>query len=695
MSAKITADHLGRQAIVYVRQSTPGQVKDHLESRRRQYALAEHARSLGFVDVQVIDDDMGRSGTGFADRPGFRRLLGAVCSGAVGAVLALEASRLARNDRDWSHLVEVGAISHSLLIDHDGVYDPRIVNDRLLLGLKGIMSEFEMATLRQRALEAVRGKAARGDLRLPLPAGLVYGPTGVIELVADKRIQHVIRLLLGRFHELGSVRQALLWFRREGLQLPVVRLAKDSGREIEWTAATYDRIHAVITNPFYAGAYAYGRSGSKTQIVDGAIRRSYHHAKPMQSWQVLLRDHHAGYISWDDFLRNMTMLEENTFMKPATGRKSARGGRSLLSGLLRCRRCGHVLEVNYGRTGVHSIGFRCRRSHLAGGADWCISFQGNHVEQAIAAQVLRAVEGPATDAAIEAAKRSADKRLEQRKALSLELEQARFEAQLAGRRHEKVDPDQRLVAAELEVRWNAALERVAAIETRLREFDAGGHVSIQVDEGRLRALAAHLPAVWNDDTTDMRLKQRIVRILIREIIADVDDVHNEIVLTVHWQGGRHTELRIPKAASGRTRRCTDDDSIAIVRRMAGRWSDHAIASTLNRVGSRTGTGKTWNQAHVRTLRSRLRLPACDPERRDDTALTCDEAAKRLGISAQYLGQLLAKGLIPGTQVTRGAPWILDAKELDSPQVRATLRALRQRRLPKRRDNDRTPRIPGL
>jgi len=694
MSAKITADHLNRRAMVYVRQSTPGQVKEHLESQRRQYALADHARSLGFADVEVIDDDLGRSGAGFATRPGFRRLLGAICSGKVGGILALEASRLARNDRDWSHLVELGAIAHCVLIDHDGVYDPRLVNDRLLLGLKGIMSEFELATLRQRALEAVRGKAARGELRIPMPAGLVYGPTGKIELVTDTRVQQVVRLVLGKFRELGSVRQTLLWFRREGLELPTTRVTRQSGREIAWVPPTYDRVHAVITNPFYAGAYAYGRSGGKTEIVGGCIRRTSGHSKPMQAWQVLIPGHHHGYIGWDEFQRNMSLLEENAFIRSTTARKSGRGGRSLLSGLLRCRRCGHILDVNYGRAGITSIGFRCRRSHHVNGAEWCISFHGNHVEAAVEAQVLSAVEGDAIDAAIEAAKRSAEKRTEQREALSLELEQTRYEAHLAGRRHEKVDPEQRLVAAELEARWNVTLERVAAIEARLRDFDVTGEVSLRVDENELRALASQLPNVWRDDATDMRLKQRIVRILIREIIVDVDDRAKEVVLVIHWDGGRHTELRLPTTPRGRTRRCTDEDSIALVRRMAACWSDHAIATTLNRIGSRTGNGNTWTDARVRALRSRLNLPACDPQRRDPMVLTCNEAAKRLGISPQYLGQLLTRGLIPGTQIAPGTPWIIDAKQIESPEARATLRALSQRRRNRTAD-DRNARIPGL
>jgi DNA invertase Pin-like site-specific DNA recombinase len=338
MRAKITADHLERTALVYVRQSTPGQVRDHTESRRRQYGLVEVARELGFHRVETIDDDLGISGSGFAERPGFQRLLTTVCAGTVGAVLALEASRLARNDRDWSQLVELGAITNVVLIDHDGIYDPRLVNDRLLLGLKGIMSDFEMATLRQRALEAQRTKAQRGELWMHLPVGLVYGPAGAIELDPDARVQQAIRLVLQKFDELGSTRQVLLWLRRERIAVPVTRGGK-AGRYTEWASPMYTRVHAIVTNPFLAGAYVYGRSASRTRIVDGRIRRTSGHALAVDQWPVVIPDHHPGYLDWPSYLRHLTMIESNAYMKPGA-RKSARGGRSLLAGLLRCRRCG-------------------------------------------------------------------------------------------------------------------------------------------------------------------------------------------------------------------------------------------------------------------------------------------------------------------------------------------------------------------
>lgn len=695
MNAKITVEHLNRSAIVYVRQSTLGQVVDHSEGRLRQYALVDTARALGFSHVETIDDDLGRSGGGFADRPGFRRLLTEVSSGRVGAVLALEASRLARNDRDWSNLVELGAVARVVLIDHDGIYDPRIVNDRLLLGLKSIMSQFELVTLRQRANEAKRTKAARGELHVPLPTGLTYGPTGAIELDPDVRVQQSIRLVFSKFHELGSIRQTLLWFRQEALQVPVARDAKRMSRNIEWCAPTYNRVHGFITNPMHAGAYAFGRTESRTAIVEGRIERTEGHDKPREAWHVLIHDHHPGYIGWDEFLRNVALIEENTFMKPATGRKSARGGKSLLSGLLRCRRCGQILEVHYRGSNGATAAFRCGRGHHAKGDEWCISFLGTRVEEAVTCQILRAVEGHAVEAAIEAAKRGDERRLEQRKAITFELEQAQYEAQLAGRRHEKVDPDQRLVAAELEARWNTALGHVAAVETRLREFDVRGESHQHADEEELRALARRLPVLWSDPTTDMRLKQRLARIVIHEIIADVDDKANDVVLLIHWQGGRHTEVRVQKTLRGRTRRSTEADVVALVTRMAGRWSDHAIATALNRIGFRTGAGENWNRARLRALRSRLNLPACDPSRRDDAALTCEDAAQRLGITAQYLGRLLAKGIVPGTQIAPGAPWVIDGKAIDSPEVRNALRALSERRLPTGPDTNQNLTIPGL
>ena len=691
MRAKITADHLERTALVYVRQSTAGQVRDHTESRRRQYGLVDVARELGFRRVETIDDDLGISGSGLAERPGFQRLLTTVCSGAAGAVLALEASRLARNDRDWSQLVELGAITRVVLIDHDGIYDPRLVNDRLLLGLKGIMSDFEMATLRQRALEAQRTKAQRGELWMHLPVGLVYGPTGAIELDPDVRVQQAIRLVLQKFDELGSTRQILLWLRRERISVPVTRGGKH-GRSTEWVLPNYARVHAIITNPFLAGAYVYGKSESRTMIVDGRIRRTSGHDVAVDQWPVVIPDHHPGYLDWASYRRHLSMIESNAYMKPGA-RKSARGGRSLLAGLLRCRRCGHTLQISYGGRDSASPNFRCMRRHHQTGAAACVSCSGKVVDAAVSQQILQAIAPQAIDAAIAAAQRAGERHREQRQALQLELEQARYDAQLAARRYEHVDPEKRLVAAELEARWNAALEHVREQEARLASFDARTVPAQQVDAHALQALAQDLPALWNDAATDMRLKQRIVRILIQEIIIDIDDASREIVLVMHWQGGRHTELRVATPWSGRTKRCTDAEAITLVRRMAGHWNDDAIAMQLNLLGWKTGTGNHWTRLRVRELRSRLDLPACDPTQ--PAWLTAKGAAKHLGLSPAYIGLLLKRGVIPGTQAVPGSMWWVDPAALDTPQLRQTLRALSKRGRVKRPHDDRTLQIPGL
>ena len=300
MSSKITSEHLCRGAAVYIRQSTLSQVLENTESQRRQYELAEAARAAGFASVTVIDDDLGRSGSGAAERPGFQKLAASVCAGSVGAVYCIEASRLARNGRDWHHLIDLCALAGALVVDPDGVYDPRLVNDRLLLGLKGTMSEYELSLLRQRGLAARDAKAGRGELRFTLPPGYCWGENGRIEIDPDERVAGVIRLVFEKFRELGSSRQLYLWFLAAGLSLPVVR-RNAVARHIEWRPAAYHTIHQILKSPIYAGTYAFGRTAGRTRIVDGRARKTDGHKRPMADWGVLLRDNHEGYITWKRF----------------------------------------------------------------------------------------------------------------------------------------------------------------------------------------------------------------------------------------------------------------------------------------------------------------------------------------------------------------------------------------------------------
>ncbi len=678
MNPKISPDHLKRRAVVYIRQSSPGQVVHNQESQRRQYGLADHARQLGFQQVEVIDDDLGRSGSGQVERPGFEHLVAEVCTGQVGAVLCIEASRLARNGRDWHHLIELCGLVRTIVIDPDGVYDPCVLNDRLLLGLKGTMSEFELNLLRQRSLEAIRQKARRGELQFRLPVGFRWALNGKVEMDPDRRVQEAVRLVFARLTELGSARQVLLWFRSEKTQLPALVLNSPGQTAVVWKLPVYNTIWHMVRNPMYAGAYAFGKTESRTKVIDGRARKSEGHSKPVDTWMVLLRNHHSGYIAWEQFERNQVMLTDNAHMKSRMEPKAARGGRSLLTGLLRCRRCGRMLHVAYSGSHGEVPRYHCRGAHINHGGDWCISFGGLRPDRAIAAEILKAVEGNAIDAALEVAARVAEQQRQRHRVLSLELEQAQYEVRLAARRYEAVDPDNRLVAAELEVRWNAALQSAGEVEQRLRRNELPDNATRIPDKETLASLAQDLPAVWHSTATEMRLKQRIIRILIEEIIADVDESTTEIVLMIHWTGGRHSELRVKKNTTGKHSRCTSLEAIEIIRQMAGKFPDDQIAATLNRLMFRTGTGNTWTEGRIRSLRSYHEWPTYDAKTASRQSLTLEEASERLAVSHKVVRRLIDAGKIAATQVVPWAPWEISAEAVESKEVLQAVRNAKRR-----------------
>lgn len=678
MHQKLNDSHLKRRAVVYVRQSSLGQVHSNLESQRRQYALEDRARELGFCEVIVIDDDLGRSGSGLVERPGFQRLVTEVCAGEVGAIFCIEASRLARNGRDWHHLIELCGMAAAVVVDADGIYDPRVLNDRLLLGLKGTMSEFELGLLRQRSYEAIRQKARRGELRMQVPVGYCWLPRGKMEMDPDQRVQQALRLVFSKMTDLGSVRQVLLWLRRETIQLPVKLVSWGSP---VWRLPTYSTVMSVLGSPVYAGAYTFGRTKSRIRIVAGRSQKTSGHRCEVGEWQVLIRDHHPGYITWEQYERNQSMICANASRRSKGGSRSGRGGQALLSGLLRCRRCGCMLHVHYTqRTRNNRYGCVTERNRLGEGS--CISsFGAWRVDQAVAAEILRVIGGNAVEAAVEAIEQMRRQEQEQRKALELEVEQARYEAGLAARRYEAVDPDNRLVAAELEARWNGALSNVHALERRLQ---TGGHEESAgpiPDQELLLSLAQDLPAVWNSPAADMRLKQRIVRIVLQEIVADIDQEHGEVVLLLHWAGGRHSELRVRKNPTGENRYRTAVEAFEVIRQMTGRFSDERIAATLNRIGLRTGVGNSWNEQRVSSFRYKHQLVS--HETKASNALTIEQAADRLGVSTTSVRRMIGQNLIAATQVVPYAPWEIPLEALEPEPVRLTVEAIKRRgRLPR-------------
>jgi len=678
---KLTPERLARRAIVYVRQSKPIQMVHNQESQRLQYRLVERARELGFAQVMTIDEDLGRTACGLVERPGFEHLVGEICSGAVSAVFCIEASRLARNGREWHHLIELCGMVGAVVVDLDGIYDPNLINDRLLLGLKGQMSEFELNLFRQRSSEAIQQKARRGELRLPLPVGFCWTSDGKIVKDPDQRVQQAVQLVFRKMAELGSMRQVMIWFRQEKVSLPAFPVGQGT---MVWRLPLYINIRSMLTNPVYAGAYAFGKTETRVKIVGGHARRSSGHRKPRQEWKVLIRDHHPGYLSWEEYERNQAMIIENTHMKSGAESRAGRGGRGLLAGLLRCGRCGRMLYVNYAGSVIR---YMCRGGHNDRGENWCVSFGGLRVDAAVTNEILCAIEGNAVEAACEAAEQMQHQRQELRKSVELELEQARYEAGLAARRYEAVDPDKRLVAAELEARWNEALQKVQDLEGRLNAFDTDTQSAPVPDKQVLLSLAQDLPSVWNAPSTDMRLKQRIVRILLQGIIANVDTDSKEIVLLIHWAGGRHSELRVKRSETGKHGNCTSLDAIEVIRRMAGQFPDQEIASTLNRLRLRTGVDNAWNENRVYSVRHRLQLPAFDGNGRRNE-ITLKEAAKRLDLSPPSVRKMIDGKILPASQIVECAPWQIPVEALDAEVVQRVAANLRNRvRIPQSKNSE--------
>lgn len=658
---------LKRKAIVYVRQSTQSQVMTNLEGQRRQYDLVDVARQRGFVDIEVIDDDLGRSASGTVARPGFDRLVAALCAGKVGAVLCLDASRLARNGRDWHHLLELCGLVEARVIDHDGVYNPCQPNDRLLLGMKGSISEFELGVLRTRMLDAARSKARRGELRLSVPFGYIWHREAGLGFDPDLRLQEVIRLVFARFRELGSARQVLLSMTADQIHFP---RPADEGRmtSFTWLPIRYRNVISVLKNPFYAGVYVYGKSEKRTAIVDGRARRSYGHHKPLGTWEVFIRDHHEAYISWDEYERNQKQLALNNYGR-ADGVKSGRGGRALLSGIMTCARCGRRLSVAYTGNPQSRPVYRCDKPNLMMGLPRCMTFGGPRVDAAVARELLRAVEPLAIEAAFEAERMHRERQDGQRQILDLELQQARYEANLAERRYAACDPDNRLIAAQLEKNWELALRRVRDLEAR-RPTDTSSTVT--VDPDAFANLADSLSSAWNAPDVTMRARQQLVRTLISDIIVDVDDAARDVVLTIHWRGGQHSELRVRKPRAGEHGCATTEDALAVMRSMAGRWSDEHIAASLNRMGLPTGQGKTWTAHRVSSVRRVRGIHAYRSAEKDGEWFTLTEAAKALGVSSHTIRRLIKSGLLPAEQVVAGAPHQIRAADLASDAIKTAV-----------------------
>jgi DNA invertase Pin-like site-specific DNA recombinase/uncharacterized protein YndB with AHSA1/START domain len=659
---KIKLSHTQRAACVYVRQSTPGQVEHNRESTARQYALAERACQLGWPKQQVvvIDEDLGLSGSSTDKRSGFARLTNEVALAHVGIVLGLEVSRLARNNADWYRLLELCGITDTLIGDNDGIYHPALFNDRLLLGLKGTMSEAELHIIRARLDGGIRNKAARGELRRGLPVGFVWGEQdGEVLFHPDEAVVGAIRTVFERFAEFGSARRVWLWFRSEGLSFPLQTMPAGLPGPIRWVTPTYTALHHILTNPVYAGAYTYGKTKYERYVDEhGAVRKRIRHL-PMEQWAVLLQDHHPGFIDWATFQANQARLDSNTRPKPHQAGGAVREGSALLQGIVTCGHCGRRLHIHY-RGRNSTPGYHCSGKDLVEGRGvYCLNVGGLAIEQAVANAFLEAV-SPAAVAAtmlsVQQLQANHDAALSQWR---LEVERARYEAERAERRYRTVEPENRLVARGLETEWENRLRERAAAEMELRRRQQERPRTVGPEQIQaIQRLGSDIRQVWTATTTTDRDRKELLRTLLEEVILNLKRAEGHAHLTLRWRGGAITTRDVPVPRFKPMGPRTDEDTISLLPRLAALYPDEVIAGILNRQGRKTATGERFTANQVGSLRRYRSIPRFQPpaEPPNGELVSIRKAAQILEMNTSTIHRWLADGFIAGEQVTPGAPW---------------------------------------
>ncbi len=662
--SKITASHLRRPAVVYVRQSSLAQLERNIESTALQYNLVARATELGWPKsvVRVIDDDLGVSGASTAGRSGFAGLAAQVGLGEVGIVLALEVSRLARNSSDWYRLLDLAGMTDTLIADSDGIYHPAMFNDRLLLGMKGTMSEAELHILRAKLHGGIRNKAARGELRTALPVGLVWGEGG-ITLHPDESVRGVIAAIFEQLPLRGSARAVWLWLREQGLKLPMARHGYLRGdEELTWVEPTYTAVHKILTHPAYAGAYVFGKTHAQRYLDEDGVLRTRLRRLPPDEWQVFIEEHHRGYIDWAGYQANQALIDTNTRPRahePGTG--AVREGCALLQGLATCGTCGRKLAVYYDGPTKSTSGYYCATGRVTNGRSaFHMRVGGLAIQKAVIDAFLAAMEPAALRACLAAAEQlenDHDAALEQWRR---EVERARYGTAKAERRYKAVDPENRLVARGLETAWEAALQELASAEAELTRREAARPRTLsEVERAAILALGDDLGAVFDAVSTTDKERKHLLRSLLEEVNVTVarDNSGGRADLVLRWKGGATSELSVDLKRRPPPIR-TDEDTVDLLRRLAVYYPDGTIAGIMNRQHRRTARGLPFTAGRVQSLRHHFGIPChkAPAEHDDGELLTVAEAAKELGLAPSTLHRWIGDGFVAGEQLTAGAPW---------------------------------------
>ena len=676
MNPKIAEHHRSRPAYIYLRQSTPSQVRHHQESTERQYALREKALELGWSEslIHTLDRDLGKTGTEMAGREDFKTLVAEVSMGQVGAVFALEVSRLARSNLDWHRLLELCALTETLVIDEDGCYDPADFNDGLLLGLKGAMAQAELHFLHARLQGGKLNKAKKGELRFPVPVGLCYDEQGHIILDPDEEVQGAVSLVFRLFRETGSAFGVMQRFAKSELRFPKRSYGGAWDGKIIWGRLTHSRVLGMLKNPSYAGMYVFGRYQYRRQISpDGGVHKRIQ-AVAMADWRVSLKEHHEGYITLEEFFQNQERLEKNrTNGEETLLAGPAREGLALLQGLLLCGTCGHALTVRYtGNGGIYPC-YLCNRLRREGTANKdCMSFRCELLDAAIAEEVLQALQPAEIELALAALQELESRDRTMSHQWQMRLERAEYEAALAERRYQEVDPSQRLVAGTLERRWNDALLQLEDLKKQAAEFLCQeARVATSEQKAKVLALARDLPRLWHAPTTQAKDRKRMLRLLIKDITVEKPLRPKQLVAHIRWQGGACTDIcvQLPPNIADRVR--YPAAVVDRVRHLAQSLPDGEIAGCLNQEGQVSALGKPFTGSMIQWIRYRYQIPRAKLVRPEE--LTVQQVAERFSVSPNVVYYWIDRGIIQARRLNVGSPYWITLNETDQQKLQDWVR----------------------
>ena len=672
---RVSPKHLEREALVYVRQSSPYQVRTNVESTRVQIGLREKAIALGWKNPAVIEDDLGISADGFSDRPGFQSMLARVAVQAVGIILCVDASRLSRNSKDWASLFELCGYFNTLVSDLDQVYDLSIPNDRLVIGIKGTVAELELSTIKMRLRMGAEAKAARGELKFIVPPGYTHDQAGRIVFDPDRRVREAIAAMFDQFDRCKSIRQLAMRYRDTQTLFPIRKVRKT--RTTAWEIPTPEALRKLLKHPIYSGTYVYGRRNERVEYVDGKLVKRTGNYLPLDQCRVCIRDNHPACIPWERFQANLDKIAESRpRWKMLENRGPIRDGLALLPGLLRCAHCGSKIHVAYKS---HSALYYCDGEHVTGSRS-CLSFGSKLIDQNIGDELCRALSPLAVGASCLAMERRNQEQTQAIEQARLQVEAAQYEADRAFEQFDLVDPRNRLVADSLEERLNQKLSELQAARLRLDQLAAAEKSLSEEQIGRIEKLARDFPKLWSHPKAEPALKKRLLRAAIHEIMVEHQSEHQRLEVTIHWQGGVHTQLHVKKRATPIGSK-TDPSLIDTVRSLAS-LSDAEIARIFNMKKITTPRGLRWTEVRVRGFRKHHHIRSTRlPE--DEDYMTGQEVAEQLGISRHGVMGLIRIGALHNHQITDFAPWRILRAEVESESVKKLVRVLKKTgRLPK-------------